>query len=168
MGYDFCLESAFILLPNNNTLCPSVLNHLVISVMVLPNCQPRVLQTAADKLFNCLSDCLPRNPVGLITSGWPLAAGASPRARPSPGRAAPGAERPRPPVVSYSHGQLRAWFWTALAFLSFDVAFLFFCAFIFWELGAGMGESCFCFLNCRTVKLFHKNCVLLKARPLSS
>lgn len=170
-GYDLCLESAFTLHPNANTLRPSVFNYLVISVTVLPNCQPRVPQTAAHKLLNCLSNCLPRNPVGLITSGWPLAAGAGPRARRHLGKQywwLSASTYPPAPGLSYSHDHLHAGFWTAVTFLSFDVGCLFLCAFIFWELRAGMRERCFCFLNCRTLKLFHKNCVLLKARPLSS
>lgn len=55
----------------------------------------------------------------------------------------------------------------ALACVSFEFGFLFF--FTFVRIGGVVGgDRCFCFLNSRMVKLFHKNCVLLKARPLSS
>lgn len=47
------------------TLLPSVSNCLVASATKLPDCQPlRVPQTAAHKLFNSLSNCLPRNSPG--------------------------------------------------------------------------------------------------------
>lgn len=144
------------------TLLTSVANCLMASVMELPNCRPfRVPQTAAHKLFNCLSNFLPRNSPAphyqRLTPGCRSTTRNSPSSGKQPWARAPHTKLQWPSFPSRSSRSR----WpqepttcvtlNCFAFFSFDFGVLFFFVFILFyfilELWEGVGESGFCFLN---------------------
>lgn len=135
-------KSAFTLLPNINMSCPSVLNYLVTEITVLPNYQPlRVPQTAAHKLFNCFSNCLPRNPHGFNYEWLTPSCRSRTKSSPIAGKAALEAEHCThmpvltllPPLnttvaASTSHVRNSEWLWlfSALMLFSYFSSLLYF------------------------------------------